>query len=85
MADRPFIYPRANEDDDELRFREAINRIFTSALGTVDSVIRTRTASQDALRARSVVRARLIDAGHAAMEAFHIEKAKTPHDGEGGS
>lgn len=76
---KPLLPERPGETDEERRLREALDRIGGQFLTAVDSAMRLRTAPQEARRARSVVRARLIEAALNAQLA-HALSAYSPHD-----
>lgn len=66
--------PRLGDTDDERRLREAINRLGTQLLATLDSAINLRTAPADAQKARHVARGHLQDfALHAALSLAHCQ------------
>jgi hypothetical protein len=69
-AQTQLLPPRAGETDDELRLREAINRLGGQFLATIDAAIKFRTAPGEAQKARHTARAHLRDAGLLAMHAL---------------
>ena len=71
-TERPLIAPRANETDDELRLREAFNRMAGTFMATLDSAIRLRSANGDAQRARHLTRGKLTEVGLLALNALNI-------------
>ena len=80
MTDKtpPLIAPRPSEDDDEQRFREAMERLGGQIMGTVDSAIGMRTASPDTQRSRHLVRGELVNALLRALNTYHLHRATGP-------
>lgn len=72
------IAPRRNEDDDEQRFREALERHGAQILQTLDASISLRTASHGTQRSRHLVRGQIVSALIGAMNTFHLHRAVGP-------
>jgi len=70
----PIIAPRMNEDDEEQRFREAMERLGGQIIATLDSTIQTRTAAPETQRSRHLVRGELATALLRAMNTFHLHR-----------
>lgn len=71
----PLIAPRPNEDDDEQRFREALERLGSQIMATMDSAICMRTASADTQRSRHLTKGELTNALLRALNTFHLHRA----------
>jgi len=80
MTDKPvpLIAPRVNEDDDELRFREAMGRLGGQIMQTLDAAIMLRSAAPDTQRSRHLVRGEVTTALLRALNTFHLHRATGP-------
>lgn len=75
-----FLPTRAGESDEEARLREALNRLASQALHTLDSAIALRTAPEQAQKTRHLARDGLTDFCSKAMLAFAFTYAEEPLD-----
>jgi len=75
-----FLPMRAGESDDEARLREALNRLASQALHTLDSAIALRTAPEQAQKTRHLARDGLTDFCAKAMLAFAFTNAEETLD-----
>ena len=73
-----FIAPRLNEDDEEQRFREALERMAQKMIQTVDSAIELRTAAPNTQRGRHLARGELQTAMLRMMNVFNTHRAHGP-------
>jgi hypothetical protein len=74
----PLIAPRPNEDDDEQRFREAMERLGGQMIATLDSAIGMRTASPDTQRSRHLARGDLVNAMLRSLNTYHMHRTIGP-------
>lgn len=70
----PIIAPRANEDDEEQRFREAMERMGAQIMQTLDAAIQMRTAAPETQRSRHLVRGDLSAVLLRALNTFHLHR-----------
>jgi hypothetical protein len=71
----PLIAPRSGEDGEEQRFREALERLGTQIVQTLDAAIGMRTAHPDVQRNRHLARGHVQDALLRAQNTFHLHRA----------
>lgn len=74
----PLIAPRVHEDDEEMRFREALERLGSQIMLTVDSAIQMRAAAAVTQRSRHTVRSELSGALLRALNTFHLNRSTGP-------
>lgn len=74
----PLIAPRPHEDDDEQRFREAMERLGGQIMATVDAAIGMRSAAPDTQRSRHQARGELASALFRALNTYHLHRATGP-------
>lgn len=74
----PLIAPRPNEDDDEQRFREALERLGGQMIQTVDAAIGMRTAGADTQRSRHLARGEMQQALLRMLNTYHLHRAMGP-------
>jgi hypothetical protein len=80
MNEKPvaLIAPRTNEDGEEQRFREAIERYGEQLIQTLDAAIQLRQAHPDTQRARHLARGSLQGAMLRMLNAFFTHRALGP-------
>lgn len=80
MSDKtaPLVAPRPNEDGEEQRFREALERMGAGLLQTLDAAIGMRTASPDTQRSRHLARGSLQDSLLRMLNTYHLHRATGP-------
>lgn len=71
----PLISPRPSEEDEERRFREAMERLGGQIMSTVDSAIGLRTASSGVQRSRHIIRGELVGVLLRSMNTFYMHAA----------
>lgn len=74
----PLIGARPNEDDEEQRFREALERLGGQIMQTIDAAIGMRTAAPDTQRSRHLVRGDLVGALLRGLNTYHLHRATGP-------
>lgn len=80
MTERPapLIAPRSTEDDEEQRFREALERLGGQIMQTLDAAIGLRSASPETQRSRHLVRGELTNALLRSLNTYHLHRATGP-------
>jgi len=74
----PMIAPRPNEDGEEQRFREAMDRLAGQMLQTLDASISLRTAAPDTQRSRHLARGHLLSFLLHSLNTYHLHQAQGP-------
>lgn len=80
MTDKaaPLIAPRPNEDDDEQRFREAMERHAGQMMQTLDASIALRSAAPETQRSRHLARGQLVAFLLQSLNTYHLHRAQGP-------
>lgn len=80
-----FLPVRSGESDNEARLREALNRLCSQALHTLDSALSLRTAPEQAQKTRHLARDGLTEFCSMAMLAFAFAEESHNASGKGES
>lgn len=80
MTDKaaPLIAQRPNEDDDEQRFREAMERLGGQMMQTLDASIGLRSAAPETQRSRHLARGNLVSFLLQSLNTYHLHRAQGP-------